>query len=646
MSTLLAPIPRPRKNIFGIGLNYVEHVEESSRSLDTSKDLPDKPVIFSKPPTSVIGPGDAVQHNKAITQQLDWEVELAVIIGTTCRRVREQDALARVFGYSVLIDISARDCRRAGQWIYSKGQDTYAPFGPCIVTADEVRRSPYTRSMAVGERRDEAEIKHAPHVVQGPAFDCRHQRRNDTRAGGHHRDRDAFRSRRGPQAARVALAGGCHRGGGAANRRAQTPGRCDLTFRTARFGEAHTPGRGLTKKIMRGSLYMSPQKYHLWVSLPFLLLCSGVASAQHADDSSVGKSSDELATVVVTGSLIKRADAETPSPVQVISAVDLKESGYTNLSDVLRNLSANAQGSLGQSFGQSFAAGGQGVALRGLTVGGTLTLIDGERMVAYPLSDDNQRSFVDISAIPFNAVDSVEVLKDGASALYGADAIAGVVNVKLKSTFVGAEVTAEGGTSYKRDGTGYHLAAIFGTGDLPKDGYNAYVAIDFHHIDRIPASARHGGFANTDWSGLPGGINTTPGASGNPLNPYPASTTGYLINPGDAGLPDQYFLPGCTADLQAANKCSFAFPGSIQPSAEQTNVLARLYEEFVGWVAAHDHRIGVREQCRAGGAVLDLQPLPGHELPTGRTDQHCVRPGNGAVPGELSATDRAGGRVG
>jgi len=135
---LLAPIPRPRKNIFGIGLNYVEHVEESSRSLDTSKNLPDKPVIFSKPPTTVIGPGDAVQHNKAITQQLDWEVELAVIIGTTCRRVREQDALARVFGYSVLIDISARDCRRAGQWIYSKGQDTYAPFGPCIVTADEV----------------------------------------------------------------------------------------------------------------------------------------------------------------------------------------------------------------------------------------------------------------------------------------------------------------------------------------------------------------------------------------------------------------------------------------------------------------------------------------------------------------------------
>lgn len=135
---LLAPIPRPRKNIFGIGLNYVEHVAESSRTLDTAKELPKQPVIFSKPPTTVIGPGDAIEHNAAITQQLDWEVELAVIIGTRAKRVSEADALNYVFGYSLLIDMSARDCRRAGQWIYSKGQDTYAPFGPVIVTADEI----------------------------------------------------------------------------------------------------------------------------------------------------------------------------------------------------------------------------------------------------------------------------------------------------------------------------------------------------------------------------------------------------------------------------------------------------------------------------------------------------------------------------
>ncbi len=135
---LLAPIPRPRKNIFGIGLNYVEHVAESSRTLDTSAELPKEPVIFSKPPTTIIGPDDAIEHNKNITQQMDWEVELAVIMGTRAKRVSKEDALKYVFGYSVMIDVSARDCRRAGQWIYSKGQDTYAPFGPVIVTADEM----------------------------------------------------------------------------------------------------------------------------------------------------------------------------------------------------------------------------------------------------------------------------------------------------------------------------------------------------------------------------------------------------------------------------------------------------------------------------------------------------------------------------
>lgn len=135
---LLAPIPRPRKNIFGIGLNYTEHVAESARALDTSDQLPKQPVIFSKPPTAVIASGDPILHNAEVTQQLDWETELAVVIGQTARHVREENALDYVFGYTVINDVSARDCRRAGQWIVSKGQDSFAPMGPCIVTRDEI----------------------------------------------------------------------------------------------------------------------------------------------------------------------------------------------------------------------------------------------------------------------------------------------------------------------------------------------------------------------------------------------------------------------------------------------------------------------------------------------------------------------------
>lgn len=137
--TILAPIPRPRKNIIGIGLNYTEHVAESARTLDTDKALPQKPVIFSKPPTAVTATDTHIIHNESLTQQLDWEVELAVIIGKKGKYVSKENAMDYVFGYTIINDISARDCRRAGQWIVSKGQDTFAPMGPVIVTKDEIQ---------------------------------------------------------------------------------------------------------------------------------------------------------------------------------------------------------------------------------------------------------------------------------------------------------------------------------------------------------------------------------------------------------------------------------------------------------------------------------------------------------------------------
>src|SRR3984885_1970351 len=228
-------------------------------------------------------------------------------------------------------------------------------------------------------------------------------------------------------------------------------------------------------------------------------LFAGSAGAQQAP-----ASAPELQEIVVTGSLIKRTDTETPSPVQIITSQDLKDSGYTQVADVLRNLAANGSGTLNQGFGQAFAAGATGIALRGLSVGDTLTLIDSERMVSYPLSDDGERSFVDVSAIPFNAVDTVEVLKDGASAVYGADAIAGVVNVKLKKSYVGSELTMEGGTTQYGDGTTEHGAGIWGMGDLSSDGYNVYVAVDWHHEDAILGSNRSAAFTTTNWSGLSG----------------------------------------------------------------------------------------------------------------------------------------------
>ncbi|RBA28561.1 fumarylacetoacetate hydrolase family protein [Flavobacterium tibetense] len=136
--TILAPIEKPRKNIIGIGLNYTEHVAESARTLDTTGKLPTKPIIFSKPPTSVTATNTEIIKNTKLTSQLDWECELAVIISKKGKYVPKSEALDYVFGYTVINDISARDCRREGQWIVSKGQDTFAPMGPVIVTKDEI----------------------------------------------------------------------------------------------------------------------------------------------------------------------------------------------------------------------------------------------------------------------------------------------------------------------------------------------------------------------------------------------------------------------------------------------------------------------------------------------------------------------------
>ena len=137
--TFCAPIPKPRKNIIGIGLNYTEHVAESARTLDTTGKLPQKPIIFSKPPTTVTATNTDIIKNTKLTSQLDWEVELAVVIGKKGKYVSKADAIDYVFGYTVINDISARDCRREGQWIVSKGQDTFAPMGPVLVTKDEIK---------------------------------------------------------------------------------------------------------------------------------------------------------------------------------------------------------------------------------------------------------------------------------------------------------------------------------------------------------------------------------------------------------------------------------------------------------------------------------------------------------------------------
>jgi 2-keto-4-pentenoate hydratase/2-oxohepta-3-ene-1,7-dioic acid hydratase in catechol pathway len=133
-----APIPRPTKNVFCLGLNYVAHAKESSQARGREVKIPTVPVIFTKAPTTVSGPFDDISVDREATQQVDWEVELGVVIGTGGRNIAKANALSHVFGYTVINDLSARDLQQQHmQWFKGKSLDGFCPMGPMLVTADE-----------------------------------------------------------------------------------------------------------------------------------------------------------------------------------------------------------------------------------------------------------------------------------------------------------------------------------------------------------------------------------------------------------------------------------------------------------------------------------------------------------------------------
>jgi len=137
---LHAPIPRPSKNVFCVGWNYLEHFDEGAKKLQDNRELPKYPVFFSKAVTAVTGPFDNVPFDASISTSLDWEVELGLVLGTGGKNISEADAMKHVFGYTVINDVSWRDLQRrhGGQWHKGKSLDGTCPMGPWIVTADAI----------------------------------------------------------------------------------------------------------------------------------------------------------------------------------------------------------------------------------------------------------------------------------------------------------------------------------------------------------------------------------------------------------------------------------------------------------------------------------------------------------------------------
>ena len=303
--------------------------------------------------------------------------------------------------------------------------------------------------------------------------------------------------------------------------------------------------------------------------------------------------------VEITGSNIRRVDSENPNPVQVITAEELKKSGFTSVSDVLSNLTANGQGTLSQGFSGAFAAGATAVSLRGLNSAATLVLIDGHRMAPNALSDDGQRSFVDTSNIPFDAIERIEILKDGASAVYGSDAMAGVVNFILKRSFVGTTVNAEGGTTQEGGGTTFHASIIHGFGDYEEDGYNLYGSLEFRNQGSISIASRvnespNGGWSTRNWSNL-GGNNFIPGVFQPSLGVnFPQGHGIYFLNPSVSG---NINTPGVASNIaflgngtcnslgQLQNGgCAYTALGDMQPKTQNLNALVSFSKRLGdGW---------------------------------------------------------------
>lgn len=237
------------------------------------------------------------------------------------------------------------------------------------------------------------------------------------------------------------------------------------------------------------------QKKQLAVAIAATFVATGVAYAQPAQ---------KVEKVEITGSNIKRTDVETVAPVDIITREQIEKSGQPTIAEVLRNVPANTGNSYGESFSNSFAPGASGISLRGLGQKATLVLINGRRTAGYGFAQNLQDTFVDLNSIPSSAVERIEVLKDGASAIYGSDAIAGVVNVILRKDYKGLELAAGGGVAAGKNE--YRVSATGGFGDLGKDKYSVLGVLDYYKREQVMLSDTDFG-KTRDLRGEPGGRN-------------------------------------------------------------------------------------------------------------------------------------------
>jgi iron complex outermembrane receptor protein len=263
--------------------------------------------------------------------------------------------------------------------------------------------------------------------------------------------------------------------------------------------------------------------------------------------------------VEITGSRIKQIDVETASPVQVITRDDIRKTGVTSVQEMLNNLTASSAGTPTDiSASNSFAPGASQASLRNLGSQATLVLLNGRRLPTFPLPDF-QVTFANLDAIPISAVDRVEVLKVGGSAVYGSDAIAGVINIITRSSYEGIEVGGSNEASLQNGKFGERTASLTGgIGNYDKDGYNLFGTLEWFQRDSVFWTGNVLGSVNPEYKKV------SP-AFGSPSSySFAGNLNGHALVPSSCALP-----------LTARGQCNYDRYSRFQavPAAKRFNAI-------------------------------------------------------------------------
>ena len=352
-----------------------------------------------------------------------------------------------------------------------------------------------------------------------------------------------------------------------------------------------------------------------------LSVASGTALAQQAQ---------KIEKIEVTGSNIKRIEGESALPVTVISRDDIEKSGATTAAELLNTVSAIGSGgySLANGLGEAGRPGNTSVSLRGLGDTNTLILLNGRRLANYAFSITGGST--NINQIPVSAIERVEVLKDGASAIYGTDAIGGVINFILRKDFTGAEVSAYGTHTDGGGGNQRRYSALLGFGDLSKQRFNVLVNFDYQKDDPLLASQRKS-FTGT-------GIRPDMGFAQISSRTFPANFTfngtTYNLTARDGCLPEfgSAHINGDGSPSTTSNRClqDYSTVLDIYPPSERKGIFARGAFQF-----ANDHQAFVEFHKQKNEIIYAVS-----ETPTFPNFGPLIYPENGPFyPGTFVAGD-------